>query len=68
MDVCMDGWMTCDFMSFLNVFQSYQDDGWVITQALEVETLKHFRMSKIIKFIKILLFYFLYCVCIRPFR
>ena len=22
----MDGWMTCDFMSFLTVFQSYQDD------------------------------------------
>ena len=22
----MDGWMTCDFTSFLKVFQSYQDD------------------------------------------
>ena len=22
----MDGWMTCDFASFLTVFQSYQDD------------------------------------------
>ena len=22
----MDGWMTCDFTSFLTVFQSYQDD------------------------------------------
>ena len=22
----MDGWMTCDLMSFLTVFQSYQDD------------------------------------------
>ena len=26
----MDGWMICDFMSFSTVFQSYQDDGWVI--------------------------------------
>ena len=25
-----DGWMTCDFTSFLTVFQSYQDDGRVI--------------------------------------
>ena len=25
-----DGWMTCEFTSFLTVFQSYQDDGWVI--------------------------------------
>ena len=23
----MDGWMTCDFISFPTVFQSYQDDG-----------------------------------------
>ena len=22
----MDGWMTCDFTSFITVFQSYQDD------------------------------------------
>ena len=22
----MDGWTTCDFTSFLTVFQSYQDD------------------------------------------
>ena len=22
----MDGWMSCDFTSFLTVFQSYQDD------------------------------------------
>ena len=22
----MDGWMICDFTSFLTVFQSYQDD------------------------------------------
>ena len=28
--VWMDGWMTCDFMSFLTVFQSYQDDVWMI--------------------------------------
>ena len=26
----MDGWMTCDLTSFLTVFQSYQDDVWVI--------------------------------------
>ena len=25
-----DGWMTCDFTSFLTVFQSYQDDGRMI--------------------------------------
>ena len=25
-----DGWMTCDFTSFLTVFQSYQDDFWMI--------------------------------------
>ena len=25
-----DGWMTCDFTSFLAVFQSYQDDGRMI--------------------------------------
>ena len=33
----MVGRMTCDFMSFLmvhvHVFQSYQDDGWVIMKA-----------------------------------
>ena len=26
----IDGWMTCDFTSFLTVFQSYQDDVWMI--------------------------------------
>ena len=26
----MDGWMTYDFTSFLTVFQSYQDDVWII--------------------------------------
>ena len=26
MDGLMGGWMTCDFTSFLTVFQSYQDD------------------------------------------
>ena len=26
----MDGQMTCDFTSFSTVFQSYQDDGWMI--------------------------------------
>ena len=25
-DIQVDGWMTCDFTSFLTVFQSYQDD------------------------------------------
>ena len=25
-----DGWMTCNFTSFLTVFQSHQDDGPVI--------------------------------------
>ena len=27
--ILIDGWMTCDFLSFLIVFQSYQDDGMV---------------------------------------
>ena len=26
----MDGWRICDFTSFLTVFQSYQDDVWMI--------------------------------------
>ena len=26
----MDGWMTCDFMSFLTIVQSYMNDGWVM--------------------------------------
>ena len=26
----MDGWMTCDFTSILTVFQSYQDNVWMI--------------------------------------
>ena len=26
----LDGWMTCDFTSFLTVFQSYQEDVWMI--------------------------------------
>ena len=25
-----NGWMTCDFMSFSTIFQSYQDDEWMI--------------------------------------
>ena len=29
-DFKMDGWMTCDFVSFQTVFQSYQDDGPMI--------------------------------------
>ena len=28
----IDGWMTCNFMFFLTVFQSNQDDGWVIME------------------------------------
>ena len=28
----MVGWMTCDFTSFSTVFQSHEDDGWVITK------------------------------------
>ena len=28
--IYIDGWMTCDFTSFLTVFQSYQDDDWMI--------------------------------------
>ena len=29
---CMDGWMTCNFMSFstVHVFQLYQDNSWLI--------------------------------------
>ena len=26
----IDGWMVCNFTSFLTVFQSYQDDRWMI--------------------------------------
>ena len=26
----IDGWMTCDFTSFLTVFQSYQENVWMI--------------------------------------
>ena len=26
----IDGWMACDFTSFSTVFQSYQDDVWMI--------------------------------------
>ena len=29
-----DGWMTCDFTSFLTVFRSYQDDGLVDNERL----------------------------------
>ena len=29
----MDGWMTCDFKSFSTVFQSYQDNGWMMTKS-----------------------------------
>ena len=34
-----DGLMTCDFMSFLTVFQSYQVDVWMIVKGF-VELLK----------------------------
>ena len=30
----MDGQMTCDFTSYLKVFQSYLDNGWVIMGGL----------------------------------
>ena len=30
-----DGWMICDFTSFSTVFQSYQDDGRMITKGCE---------------------------------
>ena len=33
-EVSMGGWMTCDFTSFLTVFQSYQDDVWMIMKAV----------------------------------
>ena len=33
MDRWMDGWMNCNFTSSLTVFQSYQDDGWVIMKS-----------------------------------
>ena len=26
----IDGWMICDFTSFLTVFESYQDDGRLV--------------------------------------
>ena len=29
MDGWTDAWMTCNFTSFLTVFRSYQDDGWL---------------------------------------
>ena len=28
----IDGWLTCDFTSFLTVFKSYQDNIWMITK------------------------------------
>ena len=32
----MDGWITCDFTSFsIDIFQSYQDDGWLIIKGCE---------------------------------
>ena len=35
----MDGWMTCDFTFFSNVFQSYQNDERVIMKAVSNGTL-----------------------------
>ena len=32
MRIQMGGWMECDFMSLSTVFQSYQDDGWMIME------------------------------------
>ena len=41
-----DGWMTCDFMSFSTLFQSYQDNGRMINERLcAVEP--HFTVEKI---------------------
>ena len=34
----VDGWMTCDFTSFLTVFLSYQDDGRLIMKSRGIET------------------------------
>ena len=28
--ILKDGWMTCDFISFSRIFQSYQNDSWMI--------------------------------------
>ena len=45
----MDGWITCYFTSFSTVFQSYQDDGWVIMEGCVQWNLvyrrKDFRLS-----------------------
>ena len=30
----MDGWMTSDFTSFLTIFQSYQDNIWMIMKSV----------------------------------
>ena len=30
----IDGWMACDFTSFSTVFQSYQDNGYMIMKAV----------------------------------
>ena len=30
----IDGWITSDFTSFSTVFQSYQDDAWMIMKAV----------------------------------
>ena len=34
MVICIDGWMTCDFMSFLTVFHLYKDNGWMIMKGV----------------------------------
>ena len=35
MDMTCDGWITCNFMSFSTVFQSYKDDGREIMKDLK---------------------------------
>ena len=45
----MDGWMTWDFTSLLAVFQSYQDDVWMIMKSCvqwnSVYSSEHFVLS-----------------------
>ena len=36
----MDGWMTCNFTSFLTVFQSYQDNVWMIMKGCKAMELR----------------------------
>ena len=44
-----DGWMTCNFTSFLTAFQSYQDDGRLIMKGCAMELrlwLRRFRLER----------------------